>query len=91
MSLPETERPAWWDWHLELTPHLLKRMADRDFNEVDLRKMLNDAENLRSDIESGRWVVKTHHGRRPWEVVVEPDERLQLLVVITAYPVETNT
>lgn len=29
--------PDWWDWQLDLTPHLLKRMDDRDFNELDLR------------------------------------------------------
>ena len=28
--------PHWWDWELDLTPHLLKRMEDRDFNELDL-------------------------------------------------------
>jgi hypothetical protein len=29
--------PEWWDWELELTPHLLKRLVDRGFTEVDLR------------------------------------------------------
>jgi hypothetical protein len=66
-------------------------MSDRDFNEIDLRKMLADAEKLRPDIERGRWGVETRHEGRRWEVIVEPDERLKLLVVITAYPVETNT
>jgi len=28
---------------LEFTPHLLKRMEDRQFNEVDLRTMLEHA------------------------------------------------
>jgi hypothetical protein len=31
--------PEWWSWDLELTPHLMKRMVDRQFNEVDLRLM----------------------------------------------------
>jgi len=25
--------------------------------------------------------------KRPWEVIVEPDEEIRLLIVITAYPV----
>jgi hypothetical protein len=37
------EWPEWWEWELELTPHLLKRMVDRQFDEVDLRTMLADA------------------------------------------------
>jgi len=32
--------PEWWDWELELSPHLLKRMLDRGFTESDLRRML---------------------------------------------------
>ena len=32
--------PDWWDWEIEFTPHLLKRMEDRNFNEIDLREML---------------------------------------------------
>ncbi|WP_295622976.1 hypothetical protein [uncultured Lamprocystis sp.] len=23
----------WWEWEIDLTPHLLKRMEDRDFSE----------------------------------------------------------
>jgi hypothetical protein len=33
-------------------------------------------------------VIETRHKKRPWEVIVEPDIELGLLVVITAYPVE---
>ena len=29
----------WWDWELELTPHVEKRMEDHTFTEVDLRLM----------------------------------------------------
>lgn len=35
--------PQWWDWELEFSPHLLKRMVDRSFNEIDLRSMLSVA------------------------------------------------
>ena len=79
--------PAWWDWELELTPHVLKRMVDREFTELDLRQMLEDASSLRPDVEEGRWVVNAPHRRRAWEIVVEPDEAERVLVVITAYSV----
>lgn len=79
--------PAWWDWELELTPHVFKRMLDRSFTELDLRQMLEEASSLRRDVEGGRWIVSTHHRRRRWEVVVEPDEAERVIVVITAYPV----
>jgi hypothetical protein len=79
--------PAWWDWELELTPHVLKRMVDREFTEVDLRQMLEDASSIRHDVEEGRWLIASRHRGRPWEIVVEPDEAERVLVVITAYPV----
>jgi hypothetical protein len=82
------EWPAWWDWELELSPHLLKRMVDRRFSEVDLRRMLADAENIRPDVAPGRWVAQSRFRRRLWEVVLEPDAKAELLVVVTAYPVD---
>ena len=84
----KTDWPAWWDWELELSSHVLKRMVDRCFSEVDLRCMMAFAMDLREDDEPGRWVVETSHESRPWEVIVEPDPQAQLLVVITAYPLE---
>ena len=66
---------------------MLKRMIDRQFNEIDLRKMLHHAESHRQDILDGRWIIATHHLQRPWEVIVEPDSTSNLLVVVTAYPV----
>ncbi|HSN88030.1 MAG TPA: hypothetical protein VL025_14830 [Thermoanaerobaculia bacterium] len=62
-------------------------MIDRDFTEVDLRRMLEHATRLRQDVVDGRWVVETRHERLSWEVIVEPDEEIRLLIVITAYPV----
>ncbi len=81
--------PVWWSWDLELTPHLEKRMEDRDFTEVDLRSMLHSAADFREDVVEGRFVIPAKLRRRKWEVVVEPDEDAHLLVVITAYPVES--
>ena len=72
---------------MELSPHLLKRMTDRQFNEVDLRAMLHDASALRPDVIDGRWVLETRRARENREVIVEPDEVDRILVVITAYRV----
>lgn len=78
--------PEWWDWELELSPHLLKRMIDRRFTEVDLRLMLDDAADCRRDVERGRWVIEARLRSRRWEIVVEPDLDLGILVIMTAYP-----
>jgi hypothetical protein len=80
--------PEWWDWELELTPHVEKRMEDRTFTEVDLRLMLERATGFRRDVVDDRFVVETRFRGGPWEVVVEPDEVEHLLVVVTAYQVE---
>lgn len=79
--------PEWWEWELELSPHVLKRMGDRRFTEVDLRRMLERAACHREDVVEARWVIETRHRRQAWEVIVEPDWTRQLLVVVTAYPV----
>ncbi len=81
--------PEWWDWELEFSAHLLKRMVDRQSSEVNLRSMMESASGLREDDEPGRWVVETAHESRPWEVIVEPDSGDHLLIVITAYPVNS--
>lgn len=78
--------PAWWSWPLELTPHLVKRMADRDFNEVDLRLMLESATGYRESHEEGWFAVETKHNGRRWIVIVEPSNDEDILIVITAYP-----
>ena len=51
--------PVWWEWELEFSSHLLKRMMDRNFSEVDLRSMMELAEEFREDDEPGRWIVAT--------------------------------
>lgn len=60
--MTDRTRPSWWDWDLELTPHVLKRMADRRFTEIDLRAMLEGASGYRHDIIEGRWVIETRTG-----------------------------
>jgi hypothetical protein len=79
--------PEWWNWEIEFTPHLLKRMEDRSFNEIDLRKMLRHSKSYKKDIVEGRWVIETWHKRHSWEIIVEPDDVEKLLVIVTAYPV----
>ena len=80
--------PPWWQWELEFTPHLEKRMVQRDFTEIDLRSMLAAAKGYRADVVAERWIIETRHRGRAWEVIVEPDVAERLLVVITAYPNE---
>lgn len=75
---------------MEITSHLMKRMVDRRFTEVALRRMLEHRYRLRRDIIPGRWVAVTRHRRQRWEVIVEPDFERELLVVITAYSVESE-
>ncbi len=66
---------------------MLKRMNDRRFTEIDLRRMLQGATGHREDVVEGRWVIETRHRGKAWEVIVEPDLERRLLVVVTAYPV----
>lgn len=63
-------------------------MVDRQFNEIDLRRMLEHARGHRSAIAAARFVIDAWHDGRRWEVIVEPEAERQLLVIITAYPVE---
>jgi hypothetical protein len=86
--LGTSDWPDWWSWEVELTAHLLKRMEERAFSELDLRGMLEYAVGHRADVLAGRVVVDARHAGRAWEVIVEPDDVRRLLVVITAYPVE---
>ena len=60
-------------------------MVYRRFNEVDLRGMLERAVGYRPDVVDGRWIIVTTFRRARWEVIVEPDTELELLVAITAY------
>ena len=63
-------------------------MDDRQFTEVDLRRMMEHATGLGADILAGRFVVDARHAGGSWEVIIEPDELRKLLVVITAYPID---
>ena len=56
--------PEWWEWELEFSPHLFKRMVDRNFNEADLRVMLEDAIGYHENHEEGRWAMGDGRFRR---------------------------
>lgn len=49
--------------------------------------MLESASGYRKDVAPGRWVIEAKRARQRWEVIIEPDEALNMLVVITAYAV----
>jgi hypothetical protein len=68
-------------------PHLAKRMLDRSFNETDLREMFEQATGYRPDAAPDRFVIETSRDGKQWEIIVEPDESTETLVVVTAYPV----
>ena len=82
-----TDWPEWWQWEVQLSPHVLRRMLDRGFSETDLRLMMADAVALRPDEQPGRFVLETAHNHASWEIIVEPDAADRLLVVVTAYAV----
>ena len=79
--------PDWWKWELEITPHIEKRMEQRDFTEIALREMLDRARGYRPDEYEGRFIVESRYHQVGWEVIVEPDFVDELLVIVTAYPV----
>ena len=82
------EWPEWWNYELVLSPHMIERMQERKFSELDLRTMLNDAQGYHQSVVSGRFLIESRHARQRWEIVVEPDELERTLIVITAYGVE---
>ncbi|MGC4030641.1 MAG: hypothetical protein QM754_02670 [Tepidisphaeraceae bacterium] len=63
-------------------------MADRGFDEVALREMLENAVNWRPDHVPGRFVIVCRYDGADWDVVVEPDDLTQTLIVVTAYQPE---
>lgn len=85
--MPLENAPNWWSFELELSPHVEERMIDRGFTEVDLRMMIESAETIRPAATYGRWIAEAEYDGDSWEVIVEPDERDRVIVLITAYRV----
>jgi len=63
-------------------------MQERELSEAELRVMLDDAGECRASVAPGRFVILSRLGSDTWEIVVEPDELEEALVVVTAYRVE---
>jgi Domain of unknown function (DUF4258) len=80
--------PAWWRYDIVISPHVIERMQERGFSEIDLRTMLDDAVGHRPSVMPGRFLIEALRGAERWEIVVEPDELERLLTVVTAYRVE---
>lgn len=83
--------PTWWDWGLEMTPHVERRMEDRNFSEVELRDMRARATRLREDVVEGRFVASSRLRKLEWEIILESIADEELTVVITAYPLERRS
>jgi hypothetical protein len=49
--------------------------------------MLERAAGFEPSASLGRFKIHTRYKRRAWIVVVEPDDRFNLLMVVTAYEV----
>jgi hypothetical protein len=85
--MPKEDGPDWWRFDLELSLHVEERMIDRSFSEVELRLMMENPNGRRFGGSVGRLIVETVHLGEAWEVVAEPDELEQVVIVITAYKV----
>ncbi len=78
--------PEWWDWELVLTSHIEKRMEERGFTEIELRRMLSKPVGLLPDAQQGRFVVLATLQSTQWAIIVEPEYEDQILVAVTAFP-----
>ncbi len=78
--------PLWWKWELELVSHLHTRMEEREFTEIELRRMMEHATGYNLDPSyEGRWLIPARHQRQRWVIVVEPLPERKRLAVITVY------
>ena len=62
-------------------------MEQRGVAEVDVRAMLERATAFEPSVVEGRFMIHVACDRRPWIVIVGPDNDASLLVVVTAYEV----
>jgi len=49
--------------------------------------MMEDAVAVIPDRRSWRWLVQTVRGSEQWEIVLDPNPDLRVLVVVTAYKI----
>jgi len=62
--------PDWWDWEIELTPHLQKRMERSRLQRGRPPAHVERARGHRADIVEGRVVIETERKRARWEVII---------------------
>jgi hypothetical protein len=62
-------------------------MEQRGVTEVELRAMLDRATGFEPNVVEGRFMIHARHSRRPWIVIVEPEDDFNTLVVVTVYEV----
>ena len=79
------DAPHWWDWDFVVGDHVRDRMIVRNFNEVELLEMIEQATEWLPSQVVGRFVLRTRIQATMWEVVVEPDEVRRVVDVVTAY------
>ena len=78
--------PLWWEWELELVSYLHTRMEEREFTEIELRRMMEHATGYHPDPSyEGRWLIRTRHQRQRCVIAVEPLLEKERLAVITIY------
>jgi hypothetical protein len=63
-------------------------MEERDLNEVGLREIMSAATGFSPALEVGRFVVYVSRHRRRWKIIVEPDSKARVLVVVTVFQVD---
>lgn len=80
--------PYWWDWEIELSGHIEKRMLQRGFSEAELRTMLDDVLEIAPTREDGRWQVICRFEGTRWKIILEPREVHQTIEAITAFPLD---
>ncbi|MEM8873697.1 MAG: DUF4258 domain-containing protein [Planctomycetota bacterium] len=81
------DAPYWWDWELVMSPHVVKRMASRDISELDIRDMAERADGWSFDPYPGRVRLHTTMNGRAWRIVVEPQENIEAIEVVTTFAV----
>ena len=82
------ELPDWWNWDLAFTSHVELRMEEREFTELELRRMIDLATSITPGRVPGRFLVATRFQGTPWSIVLEPDSDERLVYVVTAFPRE---
>ena len=66
---------------------MARRLIKREFTEIELRRMMEQATGFHKDYKEDRWVIEVRFRQDDWEVIVEPIPEEEILEVVTAYEV----